>query len=727
MSLTWSLQALLVRHEAYMADAVADRLNLTAQIERLEGEKKELEASNARIIEENKGLTEQLEGLNAAVIESDAQIKTLTESLEESQQKLQKLSRLAARAERLEIQVTTFDQGQAEMQQRLALAEEDGRTAVQRWKQAERTLLSLHDQIERIETEAREERERHEEIIERMERRRAVEQELVDAAGRLKNKAVVTAVERDHGGGNAVSHFVKDILQDNANLQLGIVELREMLINSNEEITNLREQLLLHQPELPNGGAQRRSGNLLEELGSEAPRSLSQELHVHHHYHAASRMPDTSRQRSVHRKPKSKRTPTNPASHTSPSSARNARAYTFKSIRPSPPSTAAAILSHTSVSIPPAPPAPHRWSVQSAQSRSSIAASSVPSSPQSMLHSSSIFERAFNDNAADSSRPTSPESNGVMSPGFLPLHKKRNSDASFRSFSTPAMSHFRRPSSALLPGDLPPAVDEADFLETAGPVGLAISDCGHSTIAEEEDLEGGDACGKGDGSTSRETLRTKGNDIDEMHEVTLNHDDMMGNPLSPSDDLALPKSHRPLLRRAASHESLLSLSTAVDIPAGQRRGSQSIATSYGFPSSLSFGISSPSAALASSRPVLSSMTATARPTMPQRGYNSSMYNRTLLSGSYRDTVGKRSVSAEQVPRAPLGKRLGGWVWGKWGTNAPSSENNRTPNPHASRATGVNQPGRIIGLAPPAASKGAGAIVTSELDEDLLKETLAEIT
>ena len=66
MPLIFSLQALLVRHEVYMADAEQERLLMTATIQTLEQQKRELEERNAQTVEENRSLLDQLEDLNDA-------------------------------------------------------------------------------------------------------------------------------------------------------------------------------------------------------------------------------------------------------------------------------------------------------------------------------------------------------------------------------------------------------------------------------------------------------------------------------------------------------------------------------------------------------------------------------------------------------------------------------------------------------------------------------------
>ncbi|KAF2483496.1 hypothetical protein BDY17DRAFT_250087 [Neohortaea acidophila] len=295
-------QALLMRHEAYIADSENERKDMAAQIESLAADKQSLERRNADFVEENRSLLNQLEALNTAVTESDAHVANLQATLTSTQQEMQRLAQLASRTESLERQLAEFEQEQAIWQSKMEEKELSERSALRRWQTAERTLAQIQDQIEQIEREAKEERERHAEIVGRMERRRVVEQELGSAAGRLKSAAALKNADRDATNDGVVSHFVKDILQDNANLQTGIVELREMLNNSNEEVENLRNQLLLHQPtdeseDVPLPSAERK------DLGLEMNRAKSQELHVHHHYHA----PPAAPKAPPLRRPKKKR------------------------------------------------------------------------------------------------------------------------------------------------------------------------------------------------------------------------------------------------------------------------------------------------------------------------------------------------------------------------------------------------------------------------------------
>ncbi|EHK98174.1 hypothetical protein M7I_5935 [Glarea lozoyensis 74030] len=399
-------QALLVRHEQYMQDAERDRLDMTEKIEQLETEKKELEDANEKNAQENKTLLDQLEGLNTTAVESETYIKSLETTLQSTRQEMRRLETLAARTHELELQLAGLEEEQDVLKNTVLKSEVEERSAIQRWKKAERGICDLQDELERIEREAREERERHVEVLGRMERQRLVEKELDTTVGRLKATATTGGPKN---GTNVVSHFVKDILQDNANLQMGIMELREMLMNSNDEVQALREQLLLHQP-IERGGGSTVPANLRAELdsftdikgnypklsqadrereassqrlpGTSEPPIVSQELHIHHHYHS---------KKEELRRPKKKRVSLNMATFTPPRLSQSSRdLQSPRSPRtPRGPDAASAILSQTSVTIPgPHTPASNRWSVQSSNQMSDFAPSSVPSSPQSAYRNS---------------------------------------------------------------------------------------------------------------------------------------------------------------------------------------------------------------------------------------------------------------------------------------------------------------------------------------------------
>lgn len=277
--LTFSLQALLARHESYITDTSRDRADLTARITALSSENARLATLNAEKTAENRALLDQLESLNTTIAESDGKIHALEASLQASRQSVRRLDIAAGRAADMERHIDGLEKELEGAQELLFCSEEDARAAARRYRAAERAATDLQDQLERLEKAAGEERDRQAEAISRLERQR----ELSSAAVRLKGAAAAKSLGLGPENPGAVSSFVRDLLQDNASLQLGVTELRELLAASRDEIHTLRECLADHETEegVP---------SLRTELGFPASpprREAQREVHIHHHYHAA--------------------------------------------------------------------------------------------------------------------------------------------------------------------------------------------------------------------------------------------------------------------------------------------------------------------------------------------------------------------------------------------------------------------------------------------------------
>ncbi|KAI8933638.1 hypothetical protein NX059_009362 [Plenodomus lindquistii] len=633
MPLTFALQALLVRHEAYVADSERERKEMISTIETLEREKLELEAKNAETIKANRDLLDRLEHLNEAVTNSDAHIQALSDTLRSTEEEVDRLTALAARTNQLEHQLLDLELQQSQLQNNLDLKSIDERTAIQRWKTAERTIGDLQDQIDRIEKESREERKRHVEVIARMERRMVVEGELSTAANRLKAKA-----GQEKPGSTVVSHFVKDILLDNANLQHGILELREMLSNSNEEVERLRDQLKLHQPISQSPPEDVATPSLQKELGLEADGIMNQEVHIHHHYHGP-KITKNLPKPAAPRRPKKKRFSLGP-SH----------------FDPPPPldrSSTAAILNSTAVTV----PNTHRWS-----QASTLTPGSFCGSPTSDSHRGSVYDRVFSDAAYDSSRPTSPpDSIDMYSPMFGPTkselgtldrdltskHRRRSSRslkppglATIRSTSTPIPMVFKSsPASAIVSAVSPANSLSNDFFALSP----SIPPEPQAAIPEENE----DATHL----TPEASIMTSAGEIET------------------NDFVSAMTPMRPSLRRHASHESLISVS-GMDIHTLQSRPSQLM-----YSSSPRFTMPGNAGSVG---PELTPWTATAHGTLSRNNFDSSALNRTLLNSStaQQKRGSRKSDGNTPTSNTGLGKKVGGWVFGKWGATPAAPESSR---------------------------------------------------
>ncbi|KAK3111301.1 hypothetical protein LTR53_013590, partial [Teratosphaeriaceae sp. CCFEE 6253] len=549
-------QALLLRHEAYIADSERERRAMTEQIECLETEKGVLERRNATVIADNRDLLDQLEAVNNAVSESDAHVTSLQATLQSTQLQLQKLAKLAARTDQLERQLLEYEQEQAAWDASLEAKDQSERTAVRRWQQAERTLAGMQEQIERIEREAREERERHVEVVGRMERRYAVETELTTAAGRLKGAAATKTPLRDPGGTSVVLHFVKDILQDNANLQMGIVELREMLQNSNDEVETLRRHMEDHQPAAVEAEPVTAEVAKRKDLGAEMRSASSQELHVHHHYHAPT--PTATKTPTVRRAKKKRYGVLTPGHFTPPSSGLSTPR---SSVSYGTPSSATNIMQQTSASIPQSIPPDKRHSSSSSHAHSTLSTSG-PASPQSTTNrTSSLFDRVFSDAGHDeSSRPTTPGSEDAGSPLLAPVDAKRGAPGlPWRTSSAPVV-HRR----GISPGAGRASLESMMGMSFDDDDALLSQTTSHDAIPEESEGEWED------------DSRRLGEDNSLL---TSPISDDLTQTIHIRDDSTV---YRPPLRRAASHESLMSIS-GMDIHTLKTRPSQLLAGPTGRP------------------------------------------------------------------------------------------------------------------------------------------------
>ncbi|KAK4154070.1 hypothetical protein C8A00DRAFT_43120 [Chaetomidium leptoderma] len=431
-------QTLLVRHEAYMASAERDRLELTARIEQLERDNAQLDARNRSVTDENHSLQDELEELNDTVKGTESRIELLEAVLLDSQREVRRLENAADRAASLERQIAILEEEQVMLRTTIARTEEEARTTMYRWRQAEKGLNDLQEQLERMEKEAREERERHVEVMGRMERQRAMEKELNTAAGRLKGAAAAKSMTDSRSSGNVVSHFVRDLLQDNAHLQVGMAELREMLLSSNDEVQMLREQLMYHQP--ADSHEPSSPTTLQAELANKEPPTppqpprVSQELHIHHHYHV-NHKPET-------RKPRKRRQGLAPGTFTPPQLSAPASPITssahFQRGALAGPLLSPPLKDHSST---------NHWSLQS-EGQAEFMHSSAPSSPRS-TNRDSVFDRV-----PDLPSPASPTTSvDPTSPSWKAAHRKKVSDFSLRSISETAMfsTDTSRPPSSYRP------------------------------------------------------------------------------------------------------------------------------------------------------------------------------------------------------------------------------------------------------------------------------------
>ena len=681
MSLTFALQALLARHEEYMAEAEEERRKMATNVEKLELDRRQLQDVNRIHVRENGDLLNEIKTLGETAAESDIHIGNLTATLESTHHELRKMSSLASRATDLETQLVASESERGHLQHQLSACENDKQSALQQWKNAEHTVGRLQDQLDRIELEAKEERERHVEIVTRLEKRRTVEEAMESTALKSRGAATVGRIKRSSG---IVPNFVKDIMQDNANLQVSIAELRDMLKSSNLEIERLRQEISLQSLAMADSAVETKTTDLMSEITKKASTETLPEVHVHHHYHAPLKVVGTVRGKSSdHRRPR--RRPDITVSGSTPTSGVQApQTSSSRTIGPS--SSAANALSQTLV-MPPSQPqrqSAHRRSMNSLHSRTPFSPSTVASSPPP----SALFD--YTANASEASRSDTPSSFDVQRSPRGQMVKQGNGCASVACTCV--------------------STDHSSSV----PIGI------HRGVEFGRRFDNKNA-------TKVEPIKSllpEHNTIDDF----LN----AGYTASPDSDLSVDSEYfgcsirqcPKLIRRCASHESLLPTSANHDHPL--RKRPSLLVTAQGLKPARPSGLSFPTTSLVSGKPVEAAASIINHPSSPIiNGDDGSIRRSLFYSGPNTGTV--RSMEGNTSKPPTFGKRISGWVWG------PKDENLRTligsnraktaPTTVPGSTAGAKMRGSIEEIQPPVIE--TVRVEPIGIDASLLEESLGK--
>ncbi|KAK6539518.1 hypothetical protein TWF694_009735 [Orbilia ellipsospora] len=472
------------------------RSEMASKISKLEEQNKHLEIQNTLSIDRNRDLLSTLETLNESVAQADTKVRELTADIDDTRAELDRVSARAARAEILEAQLSVLETEQEDLRRNLSITLEDERNAAARWQKAERQVADLQEEYSKLETEYMQEKVRTQKLASKISSRKSI-RELHFPASKME--------------GAAISNFMKEILQDNQQLQAGTAELRQMLMVAQDEIGALREQVLLTQRPEPT-----ELGRSPLSYEFDGYRKLSQELHVHHHHHVLTPKEKGS-VRKVKRRSKGGKTST-------PSS-------------PKPPPVWTAFEQTT--------PTSKRSSIQSSAFGGHTRTSSVPNTvvsetAPSTYRDSSIFDRSF---TIDDSRPTSAGSLGTGTPiSPIPTEKKRSHGRKHSNFNPPPFG----------------ALDEEEFPDVHAP-GESVGD-----VSPTEEIEPAvsEDSPQFHADITPQNEEEEPSDIADVFELS-----------TPSPFLATTIPGRRLVR-SSSHESLLAPETApIDIfmtPKGER-------------------------------------------------------------------------------------------------------------------------------------------------------------
>ena len=227
-----------------------------------------LQQENSRLDLENRSLADQLDLANTAILDADKQIKSLEQTLSNTQNDMQRLKQLAWRTESLESQLEEVEIEQAKLQDEMYNTREGAKDAEMRWRESEKTVEDLYHALEQIEQDREDEKKEHEGRIALLKRATSY------------NETRYRSVERHEGTREITKNLVKQLLEDNTQLRIRERDLNGLLARSSDENDQLRERL---------DGDERRSrtpirhGRSLSEELEEASQRVLQDLHVPHH------------------------------------------------------------------------------------------------------------------------------------------------------------------------------------------------------------------------------------------------------------------------------------------------------------------------------------------------------------------------------------------------------------------------------------------------------------
>lgn len=234
-------QALLVRHQDYVATAENDKAEMRSEILELTERLKLADSESAKISDNNSQLIKQMSIVNDSLFVSEAKVEQLTRTLQDQHSQLTKVNNKATKTEGLESQITMLESAQENLQQECHNAMQEKRLAEARWRKTERMLEKLTVQYEKLEQESMSS----------------------DASPRPQDLYTEPVTP--------IQGFIKNVLQENSSLEHTVTELREKLSFFKEEVKDLRTQLSVHN----------------SRSGFSESTDNQREVHHHHHFHVA--------------------------------------------------------------------------------------------------------------------------------------------------------------------------------------------------------------------------------------------------------------------------------------------------------------------------------------------------------------------------------------------------------------------------------------------------------
>jgi hypothetical protein len=242
-------------------------------------------------------------------------------------------------------------------------------------------------------------------------------------------------------------------------------------------------------------------------------------------------------------------------------------------------------------------------------------------------------------------------------------------------------------------------------------------------------------------------------DVEEIQDLQTHTVPSLSEDITPSEssnhsDFAEESHHewsssfQPTLHRSTSHESILSIS-GLDIHTLKSRPSQMTISRRGFQPRAVLG--SP-ASMLSINTLTSSSAVTARPTLSRQNHDSTAHLRSNISPTLGtiSNSDSQSINSSNSIEESIGKKVGGWVFGRWGVSPAKSSNDLRASSTALQASpqrtvsspidpmralmgrlpGVNQRGPVPGFVKKT-HKAPSSVRPAIVDHDALKDVLTE--
>lgn len=261
-------QHLLERHDRYVEEVEVERQRFEEAIQRqnvfaelvdqLEDSNRDLEDQNLRSMMENAELLKRLELLHSSLNSADQHNEELRSDLIKTENHVGVLTHKAARTRDLESDVAALESEKVELEQELVGMTASTRQSDQRYREAEAKITALHQQLNHImKSDCGE--------LDHKPRNRSSERHKVAQLPEQESPCLAQL--------SGSTDRLSTSLSSNSALEQDTAELRRILADSQDEISQLREQLALRRAKIP-------------APGHDGPRkTMSQELHQHHHYH----------------------------------------------------------------------------------------------------------------------------------------------------------------------------------------------------------------------------------------------------------------------------------------------------------------------------------------------------------------------------------------------------------------------------------------------------------